>query len=251
MHRKPDQSAKHIKADHHADAAYARRRKIISVLSFAVLLTFFVVVAIFVGKPLLKMIENPDSFRQWVDASGILGRFAMVGMVALQVIVAVIPGEPIELGAGYAFGSIEGLLLCLAGAALGSTIVFLFTRRFGIKMVEAFISREKLYSLKFIKSSKRLDLLIFILFFIPGTPKDILTYFVGLTPIKLSTFLLITTVARIPSVITSTLTGNALGVERYTLAVIVFVITLIGSALGALWYMRITKQEKREEMEGR
>jgi uncharacterized membrane protein YdjX (TVP38/TMEM64 family) len=170
-----------------------------------------------------------------------------VGMMVLQVVVAVIPGEALEIGAGYAFGAWEGLLLCLIGAAIGSAIIFFFVKLLGVKMVEAFISREKINSLKFIKSSRRLNLLMFILFFIPGTPKDLFTYFAGLTPMKLHTFLMISTIARIPSVITSTIGGHALGTQQYVFAAVVFAITIIVSLIGILIYRRISKQEKEKE----
>jgi uncharacterized membrane protein YdjX (TVP38/TMEM64 family) len=99
--------------------------------------------------------------------------------------------------------------------ALGSVIIFMFTKRLGIKMAEAMVGKEKIHSLHFVKDSKNLNLLIFFLYFIPGTPKDIFTYFIGLTPMKLKTFLILSSIARIPSVITSTITGNALGVKDF------------------------------------
>ena len=62
----------------------------------------------FVGKPLIRFIENPDGFRAWVDGHGIWGRVLYVGMVIFQVLVALIPGEPLEIAGGYAFGAWEG-----------------------------------------------------------------------------------------------------------------------------------------------
>ena len=105
-------------------------------------------------------------------------------------------------------------------------------------MVEAFISREKLNSLSFIKNHRKLDLIIFIAFLIPGTPKDVLTYFIGLTPMKLRVFLGLSLIARIPSVISSTLGGDALGSQNYTLAIIVFAVTAVLSLAAILLYKR-------------
>lgn len=221
---------------------YIRRKKIISILSFAVFAIFLVVITLTVGKTMIAKLSDPEGFRTWVDNHGFWGQLSMIGMMALQVVVAVIPGEPMEIGAGYAFGGWKGLFLCLIGAAAGSCIVFLLTRAFGVKMVEAFISREKIQSLKFVQDSKRLNLLIFILFFIPGSPKDVLTYFVGLTNMKLTTFLLISTIARVPSVITSTLGGNAIGMKNYTFAIIVFCATAVISLVGVLVYRKISKK---------
>lgn len=114
--------------------------------------------------------------------------------------------------------------------------------------VEAFFSREQINSLKFLHNHKELDLIVFILLFIPGTPKDIITYFVGLTPMKLRTLILISFFARIPSVITSTIGGDAIGDQNYTFAIIVFVITIIISGIGVLIYRKITKKEKNDTM---
>ena len=209
-------------------------------------LAFFIWVTIAVGKPLLELASTRSSFASGWTNMAFGARFILMGIMALQVVVAMIPGEIIEIGAGYAFGAVEGTLLCLAGAAVGSAIIFLLTRCFGVKLVEAFVSREKLSQIKFLQNEKKLNLVIFIAFFIPGTPKDLLTYFIGLTPMKLRTFLLISSVARIPSVITSTIGGHALGMQDYTFAILVFVITAAISGLGLLLYNRIMKKRKQE-----
>ncbi|HIS78380.1 MAG TPA: TVP38/TMEM64 family protein [Candidatus Caccousia stercoris] len=226
---------------------YRRRRKMVSLLSLLILLLFFAAVTVWIGGPLLEMLGDPDEFRSWVDSHSMFGRLIFIGMVILQVIVAVIPGEPMEIGAGYAFGAVEGTILCLVGTAIGSSLVFLFTKKLGIRMVEAFISREKLQSLKFLQNAERLNLVIFLAFLIPGTPKDVLTYFAGLTPIRLRTFLLLTSLARIPSVVSSTLGGNALGTENYGMAVVVFLVTAVISAVGALIYKQHTQKKQMKE----
>lgn len=229
------------------DIAYTKRRKIVSLFSIAILIVVILLITFFVGRPLVNSLTDPAGFRNMVAASGINGKLYMIGLVILQVIVATIPGEPIELAAGYTFGAFEGLILCLIGSAIGTAIIYLFTKLLGVKLVEAFISREKIASLKFIRSSKRLHLLIAILFLIPGTPKDIITYFVGLTPIKLPMLLLITTFARIPSIISSTITGSAFIVGQYTLAIICYGITGAFSLAGILLYRYIAKHETTEQ----
>ena len=134
----------------------------------------------------------------------------------------------------------EGTILCIIGCVIGSALVFLFVRRFGVKLVEVFFPREKIRSLRFLQDSRRLNLLTFIVFFIPGTPKDLLSYFIGLTDMKLGTWLLITAVARIPSIVTSTVTGDALGLKDYQFALIAFGVTLALSLAGILVYRRLS-----------
>ena len=209
---------------------------------FAIIVALIVIAAVgyLVGKPMIEFVREPERFRAWVDSSGFVSRVIFVGMVVFQLIIALIPGEPLEMGAGYAFGAVEGTILCIIGCVIGSALVFLFVRRFGVKLVEVFFPREKIRSLRFLQDSRRLNLLTFIVFFIPGTPKDLLSYFIGLTDMKLGTWLLITAVARIPSIVTSTVTGDALGLKDYQFALIAFGVTLVLSLAGILVYRRLS-----------
>ena len=214
------------------------RRRVVSLLSILVFIGLFIFLFFAVGRPLIQFAENPEQFRAWLDSFGVWGRVIFLGMTLLQILIGIIPGEPLEIGAGYAFGVWEGFLLCELGILIGSALIWCFSRYLGIKAVEAFYPREKLNELRFLKDSQKLNITAFILFFIPGTPKDMLTYVLGLTPMKLSTCLFITVVARIPSVITSVIGGSALGEQNYWLAVIVFAVTGLISLCGILYYNR-------------
>ncbi len=225
-------------------------RKTLSILLIVLIVIGFFLIAYFVGRPLLREFrESPETFRDYVKAHGPLGPLIMIGIMVMQVIVAFIPGEPFELGAGFVFGWLSGSALCLLGAAAASALVFLAVRKWGVKIVELFFSRDKIKSYSFLQNEKKLDLLVFILFLIPGTPKDLLTYVVGLTPMKLSAFLLITTLARLPSVVSSTVTGSLAQKGSYTAALVTYGVTLIITVICVLWYRRISKQEKLENQE--
>lgn len=229
------------------DKREQKRKRVIALVGLGLLIVFTAVVCWFVGRPMIQFVSQPEDFRAWVDTHGVWGRLAFLGMMVFQIIIAVVPGEPLEIGAGYAFGVVEGTLLCLLGTLVGSVIIFLFVKKFGMRFVTLFVSEEKIHSLKFLQNTRRLNLIAFILFFIPGTPKDLLTYIVGLTPMRLPAWILITTIARIPSVITSTIGGNALGTQDYLFAVIVFLATAVISGLGVLAYRQITKYHAEKE----
>lgn len=201
-------------------------------------------VCFFAGRPLIRFVKQPELFRQWVDQQGPLGPLAFMGMVILQIVVAVIPGEPLEIAAGYAFGALEGTLWCLLGAFAGRTVVFLLVRRFGARAVEVFFPLEKVQSLRFLQNEKKLTFWVFFLFFLPGTPKDVLCYIVGLTKLPLRSWIIISTIAPIPSIITSTIGGSALGMGRYTFAAAVFGATLAISAAGLLVYRRVSRRNE-------
>lgn len=123
------------------DNTYQTRRKVVLAFSALIVLALFGWVTFYVGKPLVKLASNPELFRQWIDSHGIWGRLVFLGIQVLQVVVAMIPGEVIEIGAGYAFGAVEGTLLCLVGVAIGSAIIFLLTRKIGARFTELLISR--------------------------------------------------------------------------------------------------------------
>lgn len=224
-----------------------KQKKIFGLVSVAVLVVFVGLVTAFLGPPMLEFVSQPEEFRNWVDGHGIWGRLLFLGMVIFQVIFAIIPGEPLEIGAGYAFGAMEGTLLCIIGTTVGGLLVFQMVRKFGIRLVEIFFPVEKIRSLWFLRTEKRRDVLTFLVFFIPGTPKDLLCYFVGLTDMKLGTWILISAIARIPSIVTSTIGGDALGEEKYLFAVIAFAVTALISVGGLLIYQKIIKPRRKNK----
>lgn len=222
-----------------------RKRKIVSIIAIVLLVLFSAAVGWYIGRPMIEFVSEPQQFRAWVDKSGIWGRIAFVGMVVFQVVIALLPGEPFEIGAGYAFGIVEGTLLCVLGITIGSIIVFTLVKRFGVKLVEVFFNLEKIRSLKFLQNKKKLNMFVFLLFFLPGTPKDLLTYFLGLTSVNRGKVIFLSAIARLPSVITSILGGSALVSKQYILAVIVFAVTLIISLLGYIIYNQIIKDNRQ------
>lgn len=219
--------------------------KTVRIIAVVLLFVFIALVTIIIGRPMIEFVSEPEKFRIWVEDKGFLGKLAFVGMVFFQVVLALIPGEPLEIGGGYAFGAVEGSVLTVVGTVFGSITVFCLVKKWGIKLCEVFFSREKLLFLKIFKNKKRRDIIAFLIFFLPGTPKDLATYFLGLTDITLPTVLFLSGIARLPSIISSTLGGDALGVKKYTTALIVFGVTLVISGIGFLIYEKIIIKRKK------
>ncbi len=223
-------------------------KRILSIAALAAVTGVFVFITVAVGIPMARTFRDPHVFRDWISEKGFWAQTVMVGLMMLQVVVSLIPGEVFEVGAGYAFGAFEGMVLCLIGALVASVLIFLAVRRFGMPFLTLFFKEEKIRALPIFKNEKRLEFLTFILYLIPGVPKDLLTYAVGLTDIPLVRFLILSTVGRIPSVITSTLTGHFLGKGAVTYAVIVYAITGVLTAAGILIYRkRFPPEPKRKE----
>ncbi len=223
-----------------------KSKKIIAAIALVLVLGVFAVIFIYVGKPLVEFLDHPEEFREWINSFGFWGRLIFIGIIFLQVAVAVIPGEPFEIAAGYAFGSIEGTALCIVGMTLSGILIFVLVRKYGVKFVEIFFSTEKINSLKFLSDSKKLNALFFILMLIPGTPKDLLCYFAGLTKMRLSDFVFISAVARIPSVVTSSIGGSMLGQQKYMVAIIAFAVTILISLAGLFIYKKIEQKKNQK-----
>lgn len=212
-----------------------------SIIPVCLILLALVLIGVRWGKPIVDLVADPESFREWIDERGVWAPVVMVAVVALQILVALIPGEPFEFAAGYAFGAWQGMLLCMIGSFVGGCLAMLLARRYGMKLMRALFPKHDIANLEIFKKPERLTLLTFLLFLIPGTPKDILVYALGLTPMGVIKGIGLTCLARIPSILTSTLSGHALGEEQYLAAVIIYGLTGLASLVAVLIYRKRTK----------
>lgn len=225
-----------------------KHKRVYAAISLIVVLAIFAIITWVVWRGIRTVASTPEAFVAYVRSFGWAGFLVMLGIQVVQVFIALIPGEVVEIAAGFAFGAIGGTLLCLVGICLASIIVFLLVKRWGRPLVEVFIPAEKINQLHFLNEETKLKNLLFLLYFIPGTPKDLLTYFAGLTKLRLGPFLGITLLARIPSIITSTAGGSFISSGDYLHAAIVFAVTALVSVTGIIIYNRIVK--KRQKLRG-
>lgn len=210
-------------------------------VSFAFLTIAFAILYFTVGKQMTQFISDPVQFKNYLLSYKELGAVVFVAIRAFQTVIKIIPAEPLEIASGYAFGIWGGLFYCSLGSLVGSLVIIGLTKMLGRKFVEAFVDTEQINSLSLIadKNNRRAFLVIFYL--IPGTPKDIFTFIAGLTDMNITEFLVITTIMRIPSIITSTYCGNAIGNSDFKLASFVFVATAVVSVICGLVYKKKMK----------
>lgn len=228
---------------------YLRRRRIVALVSLAVVIALVSWLTVFLVQKFSVFGSDPAAFKAFIEEYGWKGWLVGLGIQILQVVISLIPGEVVEVGMGYAFGWLGGTALCLLGVALASSVIFLLVKRWGVQLVELFISRKKIDELRFINSEQRLKRTVFLLFFIPGTPKDLFTYFIGLTRIKLHEFLIISLIARIPTVVSSTVGGNLIQDESYWGAILLFAVTGAVSLFGIVIYNRLLAYRNRKKKE--
>ncbi len=182
--------------------ARLRKKRIITVTAsvvgyFALLAAF----ALIYRREISEHLSDPTKFREWISSFGFAGRLFYVLLVGLQVALAVIHDGPIMIAGGYAFGTLEGVALFMAGVELGSVAAFVLARRFGKMIIGLFYPEEKYEKILSEIKGRNLYILTSLLYLIPGTPKDMLTYCFGTTKIRMLYFLLIVGIARLPAVL--------------------------------------------------
>lgn len=218
-------------------------KKLLIIFGLAVFAAAAVAFYLSFGKELLKFVSDTRRFRDWLNTYGELSRGIFVAVRAVQTVVKIVPAEPLEIGSGYAFGIWGGTLWCMAGTLIGSLFIIVLSKLFGLKFMQFFVPKDKLDSFNFIKRSSNAYMLLFFIYLIPGTPKDFITYFVWMLPVKTPMFLLVTSIARIPSIVTSTWCGAQLGEKNYVVAAIIFAATTIISVICLAIYRRFESKQ--------
>ena len=198
----------------------------------------------YLARPLLQFLSEPERFRAWIGERGVWGVAAFMLLNMLQVFVAVIPGGPFSMAAGYAFGPLWGTLICLAATTAASTLVLLIVRRWGGAAVR-FLSGKDPEELALFQKMERAEWVFLLVFLIPGSPKDVLSYAAGLMKLPLPSWIVINLIGRIPGIALSVLGGDRVMRGDYLLAA---GLTLLCGALyiaGMIIYKNYMEKKKK------
>ena len=221
--------------DFREDCKKMKNRKKVKILKIVLLV---LVICLLIGIitylfPLIKNLSSTEgqiAFKEKVESSGIFGLLLLFGLQFAQIFLIILPGEPIEVLAGMCYGTIGGTIFVTVSAFIITAFIFFLVRKLGRNFVYQFFDSkkiEKIENSKLFKNTKKIEWIMIILFFIPGTPKDLLVYIGGLLPLKPLRFILISTFARLPSVISSAIAGANLVLGNWQMSLIVYVITFI------------------------
>lgn len=167
-----------------------------------------------------------------VESYGIFAPLVFAALMALQIVIAFIPGGPLELIAGMLFGGIKGTIFTMLGAVAGTLAVYGLVRIFGKPLVHLFVSEEKMQQFSILHDEKRLEFWVFVLFLIPGIPKDLLTYIVPLTSMRPLRFVLLANLARFPAIAASVFMGDSLTEGRYWLCLVIAGVAAVLAVIG-------------------
>lgn len=175
----------------------------------------------------IRYFEDPVLIRDWIRGYGNFSSIAFIVLQMVQVIFFFIPGEFIQVAGGFIFGTFWGLILSVIGILLGSLLTFLAARAVGERILRKIIPAKHFEKLEVLINRPRNKLVIFILYLIPGIPKDILGYISGITPIETKQFVIISNVARIPGIFASVYLGSNLYDKNYVVLAIVILAVIV------------------------
>ncbi len=215
------------------------RRRIAAVIAFPLLFAALAVPVILWHQQIWGLFASTQRLRQWFAGWGIWAPVVFMGIQALQVIVFAIPGEFVQIAGGFLFGGWVGTLLSVAGILIGSTIAFFLARLLGRPFVAALFSADQVERVERLLASPSARTIFFLLFLIPGIPKDILCYVAGASPISFWFFVGASTLGRLPGIAGSSIIGGAAATQRWTVLVIVSAAALALFVAGVLLRPRI------------
>ncbi len=213
---------------------------IINIIAVTIIVIILTILFIKYGYLLekLKIESGREEFIRLIQSTGIFGSLIIILIQTLQVVVAFIPGEFVEIISGAMFGPVLGLILCLIGLNIGTLLIYLLVKLLGKPFVKENINSEHKI-LKFLNDPTRALIIIFFIFLLPGIPKDILIFPMPLTKIKMQKFMIVSSIARIPSILSSTIIGSSLVNEKYMLSIITFIIFMLLGILGLIFNNKI------------
>lgn len=223
-----------------------KNKKFIFILTIFVI-SIITIIACIKLLPFLISLQNETNrlaFKNYIYNLDFVGILIILLIQILQIFVAFIPGEIVELLAGFLYGTWYGLLICLVGNVIGSFLIYVTIKTFAKKHTSRF--QEKLKHYSFLNNKKKISFYLFMIYLIPGVPKDIITYLVPFLPINFISFIIVTSIARIPSIVSSTYSSNSFLNKNYTVAIVMLAIFTTLAIIGFMLKDKILEKLKND-----
>ena len=219
-----------------------KRRKILAVLKLIALAVIIVGVPLYIyffHHDLIDSFSNIKELEQTIRSYRSQSILIYIAAQVIQVVLSVIPGQALQFAGGYLFGTLLGLLFSVIGIAIGSTLAYYVARILGRDAVHLFFGKRKVTEMLDLMNSPKGLIVTFVIFLIPGVPKDLCSYAAGLSNLKLRPYLIVSMIARIPGMLGCLIIGQQVGAGGYTSAAVIAAIALVLLLLGVIFRKRI------------
>ena len=206
------------------------RKKIIAILKLILLVLIVAGIPAFLYLKYGSGVFSKDTAYSVIDylrQNRKIALLLIIGLQIIQVVICVLPGQPIQFAASYMFGVARGYLFSIIGAVIGTTISFYLAKLLGSEAMHLFFGEEKVKEYQRRLNSGRGLLIAFLIYLIPGVPKDLVSYAAGISEMRFRPFLLAATIGRSPAMLGSLLVGHFFGKQNYTAMIIVTVAVIL------------------------
>ncbi|MBR6956472.1 MAG: TVP38/TMEM64 family protein, partial [Firmicutes bacterium] len=217
-----------------------KTKTIIKAAFFVLLIVVVPLILFLTNREFFAQFESIEDVEDFIAGYGHLSGLVYIVFQIFQVVISVIPGEVFQVAAGYLFGPFWGVIYAIIGCLLGEAVAFGLARVLGQGFVRLFMSEEQFNKYKERLNSNKAYTLCFILYLIPGIPKDILCYVAGASEIKFLPFLIISMVGRLPGLIGSIVMGSLVDKGNYMLAAIILGIACVAAVLGFIYRNKLS-----------
>jgi uncharacterized membrane protein YdjX (TVP38/TMEM64 family) len=198
----------------------------------------------------VRLYRDKMFLKQTVTAWGWLAPVVFVGIQALQVIISPIPGEITGPVGGALFGTLWGVIYSTTGLTIGTLCCFAIGRRWGEPLVRSWLSDHHWNRMSFIIEAEG-AILCFILYLIPGFPKDIISYLFGISPMPFAVFAVVSTLGRLPGTWIASYFGARIG-DHELIYALLFVAVVVALCVPLYYYRdRVIKRFSRKGLDAR
>lgn len=222
-----------------SNAPSSRVSRFLSIVGFPLFILAMLTVFWIFRTDIMTVIRDREALRGWILGWGWAGSLAFIALQAFQVIVFVVPGEVVQIAGGWIFGLWPSLGLSILGIGLGSLANFAAGRLLGRPFVVSLFGEEKVGHAEQVAQGGKAAAGFFLLFVIPGIPKDILCYVAGLTTMRFWSFLAVSMLGRLPGIFGSAWIGSATQRGDYRVAIVIAVLASALFLAGLLFRERI------------
>jgi len=204
--------------------------KLIAFLKLGLLFGIIIpVLLVTVNKDLLGQLNNTEDLMILLEAHKATAFLILIGLQVLQIVICMIPGQPIQFASSYLYGFWQGYLISIVGAIIGTIITYNIAKFLGKDALHILFGEKRVTEYMRKLNSGKAYIIILLIYLIPGIPKDLMCYVAGLSEIKMRPFLIISTIGRTPGIMGSLLMGSMLESQNYIGLAIMVLIALIVS----------------------
>lgn len=177
-----------------------------------------------------EAVDFSESLDKFLEGFGFLAPLALVIVLALQVILAPLPGQIFGLASGYIYGPWIGTLISMVGLTIGSFVAFYLGRKFGRPLVERFVNKKTVKKFDYLVN-RRGEITIFLIFLLPVFPDDAICFIAGLTKIPIPTLVILAVLGRLPGFITLNFVGSGVAYQNLDMAIVLFTVLMVVSGI--------------------